>query len=238
MNVIQKGFSLVELLVVVAIIGVLAGVGTVGYQSYVEASKVKAFEQNVRTIVKAIDFEYLVVKNRLGSALDEVDSSNMLTGGKIDADSTCETFNFTIKKHFEHFENPWNRTKKMITVDTQGQAGHKQGQVQITCQRSQGFLNGWNCKIQDSLFHIIAYYRDGSEQAGAGAVDTSNELGGTRQAGSTVYSKWYNRGYTNPPDADRSTLGQPYMTTSAGTALCGSSGYTRGAIAISTDANY
>ena len=29
---LQKGFSLVELLVVVAIIGVLAGVGIVGYQ--------------------------------------------------------------------------------------------------------------------------------------------------------------------------------------------------------------
>ena len=238
MKIIQKGFSLVELLVVVAIIGVLAGVGTVGYQSYVEASKVKAFEQNVRTIVKAIDFEYIVVKNSLGSALDEVDSSNMLTGGKVDADSTCETFNFTIKKHFEHFENPWNRTKKMITVDTQNQASHRQGQVHITCQRSQGFNKGWNCKVQDSLFHIIAYYRDGSEQAGSGATDTNNELGGERKAGSTVYSKWYNRGFTNPPDADRETAGLPWMTESAGQTLCGSSGYTSSSFSISTDANY
>ena len=36
MNLIEKKFSLVELLVVVAIIGVLAGVGVVGYQSYVD----------------------------------------------------------------------------------------------------------------------------------------------------------------------------------------------------------
>ena len=35
---IQKGFSLVELLVVVAIIGVLAGVGIVGYQ-YTDSAK-------------------------------------------------------------------------------------------------------------------------------------------------------------------------------------------------------
>ena len=37
----QKGFSLVELLVVVAIIGVLASVGVVGYDRYVENTKKK-----------------------------------------------------------------------------------------------------------------------------------------------------------------------------------------------------
>ena len=39
MKKLQKGFSLVELLVVVAIIGVLAGVGIVGYQSYTDSAK-------------------------------------------------------------------------------------------------------------------------------------------------------------------------------------------------------
>lgn len=57
----QKGFSLVELLVVVAIIGVLAGVGVVGYDRYVENAKMKVFEQNVQTILKAVDFEYTVI---------------------------------------------------------------------------------------------------------------------------------------------------------------------------------
>ena len=50
----QKGFSLVELLVVVAIIGVLAGVGIVGYDRYVENTKQKVFEQNVQTILSLI----------------------------------------------------------------------------------------------------------------------------------------------------------------------------------------
>ena len=42
----QKEFSLVELLVVVAIIGVLASVGIVGYDQYVENAKRKVLLQN------------------------------------------------------------------------------------------------------------------------------------------------------------------------------------------------
>ena len=47
----QKGFSLVELLVVVAIIGVLAGVGVVGYQQYTESTKMRVFIQNVTCLL-------------------------------------------------------------------------------------------------------------------------------------------------------------------------------------------
>ena len=61
----NNGFSLVELLVVVAIISVLAGVGIVGYQTYVESSKRKVFDQNVSTVTRAIDFEYTVILNIL-----------------------------------------------------------------------------------------------------------------------------------------------------------------------------
>jgi prepilin-type N-terminal cleavage/methylation domain-containing protein len=55
MKIIQKGFSLVELLVVVAIIGVLAGVGTVGYQSYVDSTRLKVLEQNYTTMTKYME---------------------------------------------------------------------------------------------------------------------------------------------------------------------------------------
>ena len=43
---LQKGFSLVELLVVVAIIGVLAGVGIVGYSSYTDSAKERVAKAN------------------------------------------------------------------------------------------------------------------------------------------------------------------------------------------------
>ena len=75
----NKGFSLVELLVVVAIIGVLAGVGVVGYDRYVNNTRVKVFYQNYDQVLKTIQFEFTIAENDLGSAVLEFDTTgNMI----------------------------------------------------------------------------------------------------------------------------------------------------------------
>lgn len=248
---IEKGFSLVELLVVVAIIAVLAGVGTVGYQTYVESSKRKVFDQNVRTVTKAIDFEYLVIANSLGSAIKEVDRDNMMidedgnttsnSGAQrtINGETNCENFLYSVKEHFKHFENPWKAETKMITIDTQAQSFHKKGMLQLVCHRSFGFNQGWNCPVESSLFHILAYYQDGLVKD-SNRTDINMQLGGTATYVPTgqIASEWWNKGYVNPPDADRQIAGLAWMTSTAGAALCGTVGYTTSEITISSDANY
>lgn len=159
----QKGFSLVELLVVVAIIGVLAAVGTVGFDQYVEASKKKVFLQNYETVKRAIDFEFLVAQNGLDSAIDEVDASdNTKTGEKVSASTTCVDFLYSIQEHFKHFKNPWRTDKRSVGVFTSGgDSGKKQGIIQITCYKGgNGYGTGSTCPIGKSRFNVNAYVED------------------------------------------------------------------------------
>ena len=69
--ILQKGFSLVELLVVVAIIGVLAGIGIVGYNSYIEYAVDKVNEANAKLLADAINNERIAQRGRLKSNCSE-----------------------------------------------------------------------------------------------------------------------------------------------------------------------
>ena len=67
----QKGFSLIELLVVVAIIGILAAVGIVAYNGYTKHAKVAAVKANHKMIVQMIGAKAQMCN--IGNAVDYLD---------------------------------------------------------------------------------------------------------------------------------------------------------------------
>jgi len=73
---LQKGFSLVELLVVVAIIGVLAGVGIVGYQSYTDSAKSRVAVANFNSVKRFVETELTLLNNNIQTVSGAISASS------------------------------------------------------------------------------------------------------------------------------------------------------------------
>ena len=111
----EKGFSLIELLVVVAIIGILAAVGIVAYSGYTASAKVNASKNNHSTIVKFIQAEKtkcdtgaspnLGVVDSTGAAATQACADNI---GSTAALATVAAATFNAHFQGKNFKNPHN----------------------------------------------------------------------------------------------------------------------------------
>ena len=117
-HLMKKSFTLIELLIVVAIIGILAGVGIPMYNGYMEEAKIKASKSNHNQVVSFISSE--LVKCNLGSTKiigNLVKCSERFTNYRI---STPAEPYFEIQSGQMGFRNPYKSGQNAVTAGSLG----------------------------------------------------------------------------------------------------------------------
>ncbi len=77
----SRGFTIIELLVVVAIIGILAAVGVVAYNGYTKSAKTAVVKANEKTIIKFV--QLTLQRCDIEGGLIQIEGVTSPNGGKI-----------------------------------------------------------------------------------------------------------------------------------------------------------
>jgi len=151
-----KGFSLVEILAVIAIVTVLAAVGIDRYVGYVETSRSQLLQTVSADLEKQINREVSFLGKGLKSGLTSIDTGEALTDG-----STCDDFVRALQKKYEHFRNPFDGSP-LITLWPGWRTMQKRGKLRITCYKVlHGMsVSGSYCPLKHAAIRIDTYKVD------------------------------------------------------------------------------
>lgn len=161
MKTTKKGFTLIELIVVIAIIGVLAAILVPSMLGYVKKSKIQGANSTASTLGKAV--------NSAATELDEEDkffndgyiSFTKTDGGIGEGDDAVEA----IKPFFSDIE------------DIDACVGIKEGQCVVAAVRSGKYYGTWPTYYTAKNWDTTDVPKPSDAQNACEAVNTAKELG-------------------------------------------------------------
>jgi prepilin-type N-terminal cleavage/methylation domain-containing protein len=110
----NAAFSLIELLVVVAIIGILAAVGIIGYEAYIDNTKREAALTNATQVNRAIEQDVLSLANDLGGTTElgnKLVVNGVTLSTNVGNNSSCFKYAENVKQYLnDKWKNAYDTT--------------------------------------------------------------------------------------------------------------------------------